>query len=48
MPQNFDIIAEVCQGIALPEENTSYNVMIKIAEYQVKTQNPLVKEGTYN
>jgi hypothetical protein len=22
--------------------------MIKIAEYQVKTKNPLVKEGTYN
>jgi hypothetical protein len=34
--QTFDIIAEVCQGIALPDAK-AFNVMIKIAEYQVRT-----------
>jgi hypothetical protein len=44
----FDIIAEVCQGIALPKEKEKYNVMIKVADYQVKTEKPLLVEGTYN
>jgi hypothetical protein len=33
IPQKFDVIAEVCQGIALPKEKEQYNLMIKIADY---------------
>lgn len=43
----YEIIAEIGQGIALPS-NEKYSVMIKIADYVIKTEKPLHAENTYN
>lgn len=45
--KEYDIIAEVGQGIALPGEE-KYNVMIQIGDYVMKTEKPLIQEKTYN
>lgn len=36
-PHEFEVIAEVGQGIALPGD-AKYTVMIKIADYAIKTE----------
>ena len=43
----FDIIAEIGQGISLPTSE-KYNVMIKIADLELKTEKPVTSENTYN
>lgn len=45
--KEYEIIAEVGQGIALPSAD-KFNVMIKIADFALKTEKPLITEGTYN
>jgi hypothetical protein len=39
--RDFEIIAEVGQGIALPSES-KYRVMIKIAEHELLTPDPVL------
>ena len=43
----FEIIAEIGQGIALPSAD-KYNVMIKIADHVIRTDKPLTAENLYN
>jgi len=45
--KEFDIIAEVGQGLALPD-NSKYKVMIKIAELELLTGDPKNNAGCYN
>lgn len=45
--QSYEIIAEVGQGLALPESQ-KYKVMIKIAELELTTDVPKIQEGNYN
>lgn len=46
-PHEFEIIAEVGQGISLPS-NDKYTVMIKIADYELRTKDPVMAENNYN
>lgn len=46
-PHDFEIIAEIGLGIALPEAK-KYNVKIKIADFEVKTDKPAFAENTFN
>ncbi len=43
----FEVIAEVGQGVSLPTAD-KYNVMIKIADLEMKTEKPVTSENTYN
>lgn len=43
----FEIIAEVGQGLALPD-SSKYKVMIKIGELEMKTEDPKIQQGHYN
>jgi hypothetical protein len=45
--RKIDIIAEVGQGLALPNDS-KYRVMIKIAEHELRTDDPVLQEGNYN
>lgn len=47
MPSEYDIIAEVGMGISLPSDE-KYSVMIKIADLELKTEQAVYQEGTYN
>jgi hypothetical protein len=47
IPHEFELIAEVGQGIALPEAK-KYNVKIKIADFEFKTDKPQVADKTFN
>jgi hypothetical protein len=42
----YDLIAEIGQGIALPSDN-KYTVMIKIADNEFQTEKPGVQDGKY-
>lgn len=46
-PREFEIIAEVGQGISLPSDK-KYNVKIKIGDFELKTEKPQFAENTYN
>lgn len=46
-PHEFEIIAEVGQGISLPT-NDKYQVMIKIADQEFRTKDPVMAENNYN
>ena len=46
-PVEYEIIAEVGQGIALPSAS-KYNVKIKIADFELKTDKPAFAENTFN
>ncbi len=46
-PHEYEVIAEVGQGIALPNAE-KYSVMIKIADYVIKTEKAGAQENTYN
>ncbi len=41
------MIAEIGQGVSLPTAE-KYNVMIKIADLELKTEKPLTADNTYN
>ena len=43
----FEVIAEIGQGVSLPSAD-KYNVMIKIADLELKTEKPLTAENNYN
>lgn len=43
----FEVIAEVGQGIALPSKE-KYTVMIQIGDLVLKSEKPVVAENTYN
>lgn len=45
--REFEVIAEVGQGIALPTEG-KYRVMIKIGEHPLETPEPILQKGHYN
>lgn len=45
--QEFEVIAEVGQGLALPD-SSKYKVMIKIGELELKTEDPKIQQGHYN
>ena len=45
--RDYEIIAEVGQGIALPSDS-KYRVMIKIAEHELVTPDPVLQKGCYN
>ena len=45
--REFDIIAEVCSAIALPEHE-KYRVVIQIADYRLVTEKPKQCVNTYN
>lgn len=45
--KEYEIIAEVSQGIALPSDD-KYRVMIKIADFELTTEKPLVSNKNYN
>lgn len=47
VPREYEVIAEVGQGISLPEAK-KYNVMIKIADFHFKTDKPQVADKTFN
>lgn len=47
MMKEFEIIAEVGQGLALPDAG-KYKVMIKIGELELKTEDPKIQQGHYN
>ena len=46
-PHEYEIIAEVGQGISLPSAG-KYSVKIAIADFELKTDKPVVAENTYN
>lgn len=46
-PHEYEIIGEVGLGIALPEAK-KYQVMIKIADFVMKTDKPQFAENTFN
>lgn len=46
-PHEFEVIAEVGQGISLPS-NDKYTVMIKLGDVEFKTGPPVNAENTYN
>ena len=46
-PKEYEIIAEVGQGIALPTAS-KYQVKIKIADFELKTEKPVYSKNTYN
>ncbi len=45
--REFDVIAEVCAGISLPD-SSKYAVKIAIADYSVQTKDPLLVKNCYN
>lgn len=45
--REYEVIAEVGQGIALPSE-AKYRVMIKIGEHELITPEPVLQKGCYN
>jgi len=45
--REYDVIADVYSGIALPSEE-KYKVMIKLADYELVTENPLFAQKHYN
>jgi hypothetical protein len=45
--REFEVIAEVGQGIALPSDS-KYRVMIKIGEHKLMTPDPVFTIGNYN
>jgi hypothetical protein len=47
VPKEYEIIAEVGQGIVLPDAR-KYNVMIKIGDFALKTEKPQVADKTFN
>ena len=46
-PHEYEIIAEVGQGIALPAAH-KYNIKIKLADFELQTEKPVYVENTYN
>ena len=44
----FDVIAEVGMGIALPSNSSSYKVMIKIGDFEMLTESPKESKSGYN
>jgi hypothetical protein len=44
--KEYDIIAEVGQGIAMPAAE-KYSVLIKIADFELKTEKATIQENTY-
>lgn len=44
----FEVIAEVGQGISLPANGEKYKVVIKIADLEMKTNDPVMAENNYN
>jgi len=45
--KEFDIIAEVCSGISLPD-SSKYAVKIAIADFNLQTKEPLLVKNCYN
>ena len=44
----FEVIAEVGQGISLPASGEKYRVMIKIGDLEMKTNDPVMVDNSYN
>lgn len=45
--REYEILLEVGVGIALPDAK-KYNIKVKIADFELKTEKPAVAENTYN
>ena len=44
----YEIIAEIGMGISLPSNSKQYKVMIKIADFELVTENPKEAKHGYN
>jgi hypothetical protein len=48
LDKKFNIMVQVNAAIALPEENTKYEVVVRIGEHEIKTGPPPFNKGRYN
>ena len=46
--RKFNIMVQVNSAIALPQENTAYEVVVRVGEHEIKTGPPPFKKGRYN